>query len=454
MDKTFADLAPDDKNLLRINELAPGKLAATDVALLPMLVIDEQPTVYFTKPGKSWFEAAEKQLNGPKGVSLQLNHDINTLPFGRLFKGKLWEHEGGMRLDALSYTDNHELIDSYLKGKVKDVSAGLKYDRFTCGICGNEWLSQECRDHAKKNKHVTWGNFLHYPGHTYDDKLCIIDYEIDEGKDALREVSPVYKGASAGSLHDPEMAKQLGETIQTLWASNLSEDGEPNDDAVKLVRDKLGEKAGIVEMLWAGETADTDEHGQTQTDTDEHTAKLELDKAELEAEKAELAAENKKLGDTLSFRTSELVASQADVEKEKKGRESVKAQLNVVVGEKEALKAGIAGVLEGVVAAEELEKMSEAEKIETVTKCVQLGMELRKYLVKGMETMTVQLDGGEAGSVEQYMNEQEAKVLIEKDGALRQALSAKYKIPILTVTKSSDAAEKGIAPDARAFKTD
>jgi hypothetical protein len=200
MKKTIADLAPTPEQLPAIHALSPGKPDAAELAVIPMLVIDETPTAYFTKPDAAWFARAFQNITGDEGVSLQLNHKTNELPTGRLFDARLvTAPDGTNSLEAhafLTVAGNEDFLNKYLSGTVKAVSATVGYDSLICGICGNEWLSDACikaADDAGQNHH--------WPGDTFAGKLCILTFPgTAPATQALLDVSPVYCGASKGRL--------------------------------------------------------------------------------------------------------------------------------------------------------------------------------------------------------------------------------------------------------------
>lgn len=283
--KTFADLAPNDTQWEQIQRLTKGGLDRADVAVLPMLVINSQPTVYFTVPDQSWFAQALADINGDEGVSLQLNHKIKTLPVGRLFSASLSQNEGMTTLIAFAFTRDRELVDKYLAGEVQAVSAGLTCSTMRCGICGNKWLSEKCVAFADEHNQK-----IHWPGEKFDNKVCLLYYVCENGARALREVSPVYCGASAGRLLDGEKAMKIAST-GALYAEACAmlahnKDKQLTPDQCKRAAEKFNDAAATLVLPVAPAADDRSDRSDR---SDELLAQIAALLAEKEAALAALA---------------------------------------------------------------------------------------------------------------------------------------------------------------------
>ncbi len=439
---TIDNLRPGEDHLKRINQLANGQLEAGDVAVLPVLVIDGTPTVYDTVPDESWFKAALNDLNGDEGVSMQRNHNIHELPSGRFFAGSLEQKDGMAVLSALAYTDNEDLIDDYLKGIVKAVSAGLSYDWLKCSVCGNVWWSDECKAAAKKAKHtVSWaeGYFGHWPGDAYGDIVCRLVYMMNKDRGALREVSPVYKGASEGKLLGIDKIAEFKANLhQELSAQLAAGDGlfETAIDAVaKKYQTKLGQMVLEVPAIDNDDTGIDDETkpetislAAHETAVEELTAILESaeeDKAALKAEKGEL--ETKLAMAEKEHKT--LASANDDLQKR---LDAMSAEMTRLA---ESL--GCMGAEFGAV-------------VDTALGLATLAKTLRVAMVGRIEKLGVQLHGNDAEQTSEYETTCDGECLVRKLETLEQEFGAKFTAtPVTQVEDNREPAErKRGVPDA------
>lgn len=420
MKMTFADLKPTEQQLARINQLAKGQLTAAEVAVFPLLVIDSQPTVYSTIPDRTWFEQAVRDINGDEGVSLQLNHDTYTLPVGRLFHAELVTSGDSMTLLAMAYTRDAALVEKYLAGEVQAVSAGLSKSWYKCSICGNRWMSDECISHARKNK-----DEYHWPGERYDGVVCHLYYMVDEGGIALREVSPVYKGASAGRMLSPEKIKELFNQLRAEAgvALNLADGTEPDKAALDASREQLEKQALTLEFKAGSVGSDGSDGSGVSAEAEmmtkeEHQRLLDAQLADAAKREGELLAQVKDM-------QVKLDAAQAATQTESALKDGVKRVLAGVLG-------AFSAVMTALHEAKQVQEMPADEQAAEVAVLANMGMALRTYLAARVEKLAVQLDGNKAGDNSAYARGTDALALVTEIERLEQALAAKYKVQPLT----------------------
>ena len=407
-------LRASEAQLKRINELTPaGGVGVDDVAVIPMMVIDSTPTCYDTYADESWMNAALNDLNGPEGVSLQLNHDTQQLPSGRLFMGSLDKVKADFfKLSALAYTNREDLVDDYLKGIVKAVSAGLSYDWLKCSICGNQWRSEECRKHAKKNDHeVSWadGYFMHWPGDVYDGKKCLLGYMMDTETGALRETSPVYKGASEGRLLSVEAIAEFKANLIMEMSAQLSDDETVSETALKAAGDKYESQLSKL-TLAIPEPESEGETGEDPPDNLQETCDT------LTAENADLVAKNEAL-------KTDLATSQEAVTTAGSAHTELQAKMDEANDTLKKLAEALGGV------------GSTAEGI--IEKALALAgslTKLREAVVNRIEKLDVQLNGNDAVETAPYESSNGEELAI-KLSELEDEFGKKFSSAPITLTE-------------------
>ena len=456
MKKTFKDLAPNDEQLKRINKLAKGELEKSDVAVVPMLVIDNTPTYYDTIPDISWFKQALKDINGKEGVSFQLNHDIDELPTGRLFEAALTQEGDKTILRANFFTRDKNFIDKYLAGEVQAVSAGLSVSWYKCGICGNEWLSEKCMKAAEKAKHKTSNGWtIHWPGEEYDGKTCYLYMMVDKGDDALREVSAVYKGASKGILLKPDDAKKIVSDLYVKATKNLKDakDFIEHFDLVKKAADELKSKTKTVQYRLASiENAPADPAAtNTPAATGNNVQKEPLSdsisidahqsilKAQVEATAgkiAELSADNEQLNAKINQLSldNKAVNDIADAAQEK------------LADVTKLLRKALAGVIE------QPEKLSAQEAIEKLTNYLALALDLRTVIANRIGKLNVQLHGNSAPEINAFAAEMSAEKIAAELTRLEKALNEKFPTQDILKTNGNEKSAQSNKSDPALYK--
>jgi|GEM_PF-3893198 len=405
---TFADLKPNEAQMARINQLAPGGVDADKLAVMPMLVLDGAVTTKFTKHTPHWFAQAVRDINGDEGVSMQLVHDTQKLPTGRLFAGELGENANGPALKAVAFTDSAELVEKYLRGTVKAVSAGVCGDTWTCSICGNEIWSNECFKAAQKADHG-W----HCPGEQYDGKLCYVEVDVKDGNKALREVSPVYCGASNGKLLAPAEIAQM-----SSYADGKKKPGKAELEAMRgKLLDYMSQLA--VDLPGAPPEADLSDPSDP---SDELRAQLSATQAELATAlaaadharndaNAKCAAAN----DENARLKAELAAAAAALASANAASAELLAKLDV---------AAISAALK--------QDAKPDDKLAALAGLATLAVGLRTWCATRVEKMRVQAHGNDAKAPTDILSAAEAGTIVALLDAAEQDVCSRHGVPPLT----------------------
>jgi hypothetical protein len=412
--KTFADLKPNAAACARIAQLAPGQTDPDTLAVLPMLVLDGAVTAKFTQHTQAWFEQAARDINGAEGVSLQISHDTQELPAGRLFAAELGANDNGPALSALAFTADKELVEKYLRGDVKAVSAGISGDTFTCSICGNEIWSEACFAAARKADHG-----YHCPGEKYDEKLCVVVVGVEEGHRALREVSPVYCGASNGKLLPADFLAQMHSygDVKTV----------PTAAEAVAMRKLLVNNICTLELdvpVLPPDAAGADEADENAV---ELTAAL--------ADNAALVVENKNLTKAVADVNAELGAA---LDRETKLQQQI-TDLSAKLAAAENVAAKIATAALPI--KESLRAGANADDmLAALSAFAALAVGLRKWSAARLEKLRVQADGNKAAPPSDILDATDPAAIGAALDAAEKAVCERYNVPPLT----------GAAPQRRA----
>lgn len=194
---------PTPEQLEKINKFALVPLTEDNCYVFEDLMIDDQPTAYYSKIHPNLLSKFMADAN--RGVGLLMNHNNRSLPVGRSFSADIREEYdeelgktvksvyGWFYIDLGRNTESGMTTDDIVKGidagTIFDTSIGFNANKWDCSICGND-----IRD---------WKNCDHFPGEKYQvkdetgvftEQTCYVIAGAD-GDGELLENSLVYAGA-------------------------------------------------------------------------------------------------------------------------------------------------------------------------------------------------------------------------------------------------------------------
>jgi hypothetical protein len=160
---------PTAEQLTRINQFAQVPRTSDNTYVFTSMMIDDQPTAYFSKLQTPLLNKFVQDTN--RGVGLLMNHNSRSLPVGRSY-GAYGKSEmiangnlvnsvyGDFYIDLGRKTEsgmsNDDIAAGIDAGTIFDTSIGFNADQWQCSIC-----NYDIRDYM---------NCDHFPGETYQVK--------------------------------------------------------------------------------------------------------------------------------------------------------------------------------------------------------------------------------------------------------------------------------------------
>ncbi|HQL10332.1 MAG TPA: hypothetical protein PLE35_12075, partial [Lentisphaeria bacterium] len=350
----------------------------------------------------------------------------------------------------LTVAGNEDFLNKYLSGTVKAVSATVGYDTLICGICGHEWLSDACIKAADDA-----GQKIHWPGDTFDGKLCILTFTIDTtDTKALLEVSPVYCGASKGRLkfaakNDKHETIEQARAMREKFVKNafklsfdLADEAPPEQPA-----DEIADLKAEIAGLKANLDAARENYASLEKD---HAHALEMtrrerDEALQDAEniRAELAAAQAALDAEKALHQTSIAAAAAAAEK-------AAAEIADLHARADAFDASLDEIVSPF--RDDVEKMSIADKTNLVAALAALAAGLRTWAASRVEKLRVQLDGNRAVFPSDVTTSTSATDIVNILDAAERAVCDRFGVEPITGVVPPVSEPKRLDTSSRVFK--
>lgn len=210
-------------------ELDTSKLVVYEARTLSTEPIKKRGTFYenarFTK--STLLEMADLISTPGKGIPLQVMHETNLLPVGKIFSGEVFDKGNFSELHTLFYIPNDKVnfINDIDNAIIDEVSVGVMAKKALCSKCGFDYFSEK----------ATFGNLFTL---TCDNDHTIGTDGVHVVCDGLRdfaEVSLVNRGAAKDAKILSRAKQAMGQdTVDRLAAS-----GVPLDARLVTVNNKL-----------------------------------------------------------------------------------------------------------------------------------------------------------------------------------------------------------------------